>query len=60
MNSAFTLNRFEQEGADGVVEFRLEIFYVVEIYEFDAGEQGAKGSRYFSVAVALTAPKVRP
>ena len=39
-NSAFALNGFEDQRADGVVEFRFEIGNVVEAHEFNAGDQG--------------------
>ena len=41
-NAAFALNRFDHEGADGVVEFRFEVGDIVEADEFDAGNQRRK------------------
>ena len=38
-NAAFTLNCFEHQCADSVVEFCFEISDVIEAHEFDAGNQ---------------------
>src|SRR5882672_3569463 len=42
MHAAFALDGFEDDGADGVVEFGFEIGDVAKFYEFDAGEEGRK------------------
>src|SRR5271168_174010 len=47
VDAAFTLNRFQEEGANGVVEFRFEIGDVVEADEVDAGDDGSEGGAVF-------------
>src|SRR5882724_12701630 len=42
MHAAFTLDGFEDDGADGVVELGFEIGDIAEFYKFDAGEEGRK------------------
>jgi len=42
IDTAFALNRFEKDGADGAVEFRVEIPDIVEADEFSAGNHGCK------------------
>ena len=39
VNPALALNRLDHDGADGIVEFGIEIGDVVEADEFDAGNQ---------------------
>ena len=46
-NAAFALNRFNHNGADGVIEFRFEIADIVEADEFDAGNQRSEGLAIF-------------
>ncbi len=46
-DAALPLNGFQNDCANGIVEFR-------------SGTSGSNGARYFSVAVTLSAPKVRP
>src|SRR5260370_5866620 len=43
INPAFALDRFEENRADGVVEFRLEISDVVETHELRSGDEGREG-----------------
>src|SRR5439155_15972561 len=43
MDSAFALNSFEKNRANGVVEFRFEIREIVEAHEFDAGNDRREG-----------------
>src|SRR5260370_10465431 len=43
MDSAFALNGFEKDGADGIVKFHLEIRDVVEADKFDARDQWREG-----------------
>src|SRR5207302_5211564 len=43
IDSAFTLNRFQKDGTDGVVKFRVEIGNVVEADEFRAGNNRSEG-----------------
>src|ERR1700744_730245 len=47
MDAAFALNRFQNDGADGVVEFRFQVANVIEFYEFDAGHEGREGKAVF-------------
>src|SRR6266851_1051884 len=44
---AFALNRFEENGADGIVEFRFEIGDVVETDELCPGNNGGEGQTVF-------------
>ena len=45
IDAAFALNRFQDDGANGVVEFRFEVRDVVERDEFDAGNERREGQR---------------
>src|SRR5260370_21707797 len=47
VNAAFALNGFEDDGADGVIEFGLEVGEVVEADEFDAGNKRSEGQTIF-------------
>ena len=47
MDSAFALDGFEKDGADGVVEFGFEVGNVVEADKFDAGNEGREGEAIF-------------
>ncbi len=38
-NSAFALNRLDHNGADRLVEFGFEIRHIVDVDEFDSGNQ---------------------
>ena len=60
VNSAFTLNGFQDYRADGFIELGFKICNIVELDEFDAGDQWLKRCAIFSVAVTLRAPNVRP
>jgi len=61
IDATFALNRLEDNGADGVVESGFEVGNIVEGDEFHAWNQRLKTARgIFSVAVTLSAPKVRP
>jgi len=54
------LNRFEDNRADAVVKFGFEVGNIVEVTNSTPGTSGSNGARYFSAAVTLSAPKVRP
>src|SRR5713226_6048632 len=43
INPAFTLDRFQKNAADGVVEFRFEISDIVEANKFSARNDGREG-----------------
>src|ERR1700685_3346571 len=47
IDAAFTLDGFEDHGADGVVKFGFEIGNVVETDKFDAGHYGREGQAIF-------------
>ena len=47
IDSAFALNGFEEDGADGVVKLGFEIGDVVEADEFDAGDERSKRKTIF-------------
>ena len=47
MNAAFSLNRFDQNGADGVVELGFEVGDVVEADKLDARQQRREGQAIF-------------
>ena len=52
MDAALALDGLDADGADfgsGARELCAEVGYVVEADELDAGHDGAKGSRYFSL-----------
>ena len=53
-HAAFALNGFDENGADFIGEFGAQIGNVVELYKFDAGNDGSKGSRYFALCVVET------
>src|SRR5258708_33813129 len=43
VDAAFTLDCFQEDSADGIVEFRFEISEVVETHEFRAGYDRREG-----------------
>ena len=43
INPAFALNGFEEDGADGIVEFGFEIGDIIEADKFDAGNERLEG-----------------
>src|SRR5258707_8662894 len=47
MDAAFALDGFEDDGANGVVEFGFEISDVVEMDKFDAGHERRKRQTVF-------------
>ena len=47
IDPAFALNRFEENGADGIVEFRFEIGDIVEADELRPGNNGGEGQAVF-------------
>ena len=47
IDSAFTLNGFEEDGADGVIKFGFEIGDVVEVDKFDPRHQRGKRQAIF-------------
>src|ERR1700676_320487 len=47
VNAAFTLNGFQDYGANGIVKFGFEIGDIVETDKFDAGHQRSKRQAIF-------------
>src|SRR5258708_4251302 len=43
IDAAFTLDCFQEDSADGMVEFRVEIGEVIETHELRAGNDGREG-----------------
>ena len=41
-NPAFSLNRFDHERADGIIEFGFEVRDVIEAHELDARDERAE------------------
>src|SRR5580704_6508578 len=47
INAAFSLHRFDDYGADGIVKFRFKIGHIVKAHKFDPREQGSEGFAVF-------------
>ena len=49
VDAAFSLNGFEDDGANRTIEFRLEIAHIVKPHKFNTGNQGSEGVAVFRV-----------
>jgi hypothetical protein len=60
VDAALALNRFNSDGADGIIELYVEIGDIVESDKLNAGNQRYEGFTYLAVCVMESAPRVRP